>query len=738
MTELPVRAYTDSFSYERGQSMSVHVKAGADVEVSLIRMRSSSSEDTSLDEPVPWDHAGTYAAPDSDTCVGSFLVGEPSATAPATSVTVSMGAFVWSADVASAPVQTLVALDSGVALQLRNGHVAVVAAERGVLACTDAPVVNHAWHFAVASVDRDRVQITVVPIDPVRGIAAATEVPWSGGPIDLTGPITVGAAGARGVVRTDEVVRGIARDHFNGKVEAPFVSTSAVDAARAGTIVRGELKIGDLDLVAAWDLAFRHGEEPWVVAAVAPGQPQGILVNGPARGVTGYRFTGRYLDFSDAPEEFAAAHFHATDLLDAGWHQILEAPLPEHLTSGVYGIVVRNHQGSDTVPIVVVPKAADPRSKVLVVMPTFSYLAYANEALFNGLDTSAMTDQDVTIEAEDEAHVGDSSFGLSMYDTHPDGSGVVFSSARRQIINMRRGYRMWLVDSGRAFSADMYLIEWLTRRDIEFDVITDHEVHSRGPAYLAPYAAVLSGSHPEYTSEEMLDTLTAYRDNGGGLMYLGGNGWYWVTGVLSNAPLVTEIRRGQAGIRCWESLPGEVTLMSTGHPGGLWRHRGRAPQQLAGVGMAAQGWGSSEPYYRSEIADAPDWAWVFDGVDEDPIGSYGEVMGGAAGDELDRADQALGTPYHATVLASSRGHTNFYQRAIEEIAMNLPGHGGGEQDPEVRADIVYFRTPLGGEVFSTGSIAWSGALLHKDTDNGVSRMTENVIRAFIDRRNTTG
>ncbi|MFD6061281.1 N,N-dimethylformamidase beta subunit family domain-containing protein [Rhodococcus wratislaviensis] len=738
MTELPVRAYTDSFSYERGQSVGVHVKAGADVEVSLIRMRNSSSEDTSLDEPVPWDHAGTYSASDSDTCVGSFLVGEPSATAPATSATVSMGAFIWSADVASAPVQTLVALNSGMELQLRDGHVVVVTADRGVLARTDAPVVNHAWHFVVASVDRDRVQITVVPVDPVCGIAAAAEAAWNSGPVDLTGPITVAAAGARGVAPTDEVVRGIARDHFNGKVEAPFVATSAVDAARAGAIVHGDLELGGLDLVAAWDLAFRHGEEPWAAAAVAPGQPQGILVNGPARAVTGYRFTGRHLDFNDAPAEFAAAHFHATDLLDAGWHQALAAPLPDHLSSGVYGIVVRNDQGSDTVPIFVVPKAADPRSKVLVVMPTFSYLAYGNEALFNGLDTSAMTDQVITVGVEDEAHVGDPSFGLSMYDTHADGSGVMFSSARRQIINMRRGYRMWLVDSGRAFSADMYLVEWLTRKGIEFDVITDHEVHSRGPAYLAPYAAVLSGAHPEYTSEEMLDTLTAYRDNGGGLMYLGGNGWYWVTGVLSTAPLAIEIRRGQAGLRCWESLPGEVTLMSTGHPGGIWRHRGRAPQHLAGVGMAAQGWGSSEPYYPSEAAEAPDWAWVFEGIDEDPIGNYGAVMGGAAGDELDRVDQALGTPHHATVLASSRGHSNFYQRAIEEVFMNLPGHGGGEQDPEVHADIVYFRTPQGGEVFSTGSIAWSGALLHKDTDNGVSRMTENVVRAFIARRNTTG
>jgi N,N-dimethylformamidase len=105
-------------------------------------------------------------------------------------------------------------------------------------------------------------------------------------------------------------------------------------------------------------------------------------------------------------------------------------------------------------------------------------------------------------------------------------------------------------------------------------------------------------------------------------------------------------------------------------------------------------------------------------------------MGGAAGDEIDRADVSLGTPADAVVLASSRGHTNFYQRVVEEVVMLFPEQTGGQQDPEVHADIVYFRTPAGGEVFSVGSIAWSGALLSNDCDNGISRITENVLQRF--------
>lgn len=736
MSATPVRAYTDRLSYERGDEIGVHVHAERDVDVRLVRLVSSTSDNTSLDSDITWDAAGTYPATARDACVGSFLVGGPGPSAPTHVERVAIGTFVWSDNFAAAPVQTLVALQDGLALQLLEGRPALVDGT-ATLVAADRPLADHQWHLVVGVVDGASARVEIVAVDQLRGIDLSVAAQVSPQARDLTGVVAVGARAPRDVVSTASATIGRADDPFTGKVERPFVAASAPVTSDLVAVARGGADVLDLHPVAAWDLAFTHGDDPTVARPLADGQPVGRLVNGPARGVTGRTFTGRSLDFTVVPDQYAAAHLHATDLVDAGWDAVMSAALPTDLASGVYGIVVANEDGEDVVPFTVVPKDDDARAKVLVVLPTFTYLAYANEALFNGLDTSAMTDAEVDVAAEDLAHVGDFSYGLSMYDHHPDGSGVMLSAARRQIVNMRRGYRMWIVDAGRAFSSDMYLIEWLARRGIEVDVITDHEIHLRGAEYLRPYAAIVSGSHPEYTSEEMLDALTEYRDGGGGLLYLGGNGWYWVTGVLSDDPLAVEIRRGQAGVRCWESLPGEVTLMSTGLPGGLWRHRGRAPQELAGVGFAAQGWGRSEPYYPSEAASDPAWAWIMDGVDEDPIGAYGSVMGGAAGDEIDRADVALGTPSHAVVLASSRGHSNYYQRVVEEIAMNLPDHGGGEQDPEVHADIVYFRTPGGGEVFSTGSIAWSGSLLHADGQNSVSRMTENVIRAFVARRGGT-
>ena len=50
--------------------------------------------------------------------------------------------------------------------------------------------------------------------------------------------------------------------------------------------------------------------------------------------------------------------------------------------------------------------------------------------------------------------------------------------------------------------------------------------------------------------------------------------------------------------------------------------------------------------------------------------------------------------------------------------------------PLVRSDVVFFETQTGGAVFSTGSIAWCGALLTDGGDNAVARITENVLRRF--------
>lgn len=112
------------------------------------------------------------------------------------------------------------------------------------------------------------------------------------------------------------------------------------------------------------------------------------------------------------------------------------------------------------------------------------------------------------------------------------------------------------------------------------------------------------------------------------------------------------------------------------------------------------------------------------------IGDCGLIGGGAAGLEVDRYDESLGTPENAYLLASSEGHSDNYLHVVEEILATTPAISGTE-DPQVRADMVYFKTLNEGAVFSTSSIAWCGSLATNNYENNVSRITENVLGTFL-------
>src|SRR5690606_29834867 len=126
-----------------------------------------------------------------------------------------------------------------------------------------------------------------------------------------------------------------------------------------------------------------------------------------------------------------------------------------------------------------------------------------------------------------------------------------------------------------------------------------------------------------------------------------------------------EVRRGESGIRLWQSEPGEYHHSTTGEMGGLWRYRGKAPQRLVGVGMSAVGGDRAAPYRREAGSFDPRAAFIFEGIGPDEIiGDFGLHLGGAAGWELDRYDSTLGTPPHALLLASSFGHNDTYQYTV--------------------------------------------------------------------------
>ena len=261
-------------------------------------------------------------------------------------------------------------------------------------------------------------------------------------------------------------------------------------------------------------------------------------------------------------------------------------------------------------------------------------------------------------------------------------------------------------------------------------MLTDEDLHRDGAAALKPYSVVLNASHCEYYSERMMDATEDYLAEGGRLLYLSGNGYYWTVGFRDDEPWIMEVRKLEAGSRAWQARAGEHYLATTGERSGLWRHRNRAPQKLVGVGFTSEGMDNSVPYRR--MPDSYDRAasWMFEGVDGEVFGDFGLGGGGAAGLEVDRYELALGTPPHALILASSEQFTDNYPLVQEEVMFMTPGLGG-TQHPMVRCDMVYFTTPLNGAVFSASSIAWGSALPCQGYNNSVSRVMKNVVDAFL-------
>jgi N,N-dimethylformamidase len=586
-------------------------------------------------------------------------------------------------------------LDAGGVPTLRVGD-----GDRVVSCDAGSPLRNRSWVTLLASYDAvaGRLSLRVEPCDRLSpGLVprpVAREL-W-------VEPLRPGGTGRALLFAAWHEAAGERGGAFDGRLEAPCLRS------------RADAQVFE----ARWDLSA--GIETDRFTDTGPAALHGRLLQCPARGVTGSGWDASTHDWTRAPEQWGAIHFHSDDVADAGWQTDAELRLPDELPSGVYAVRVTSDDGRcERLPLFVRPHARAEHASVLFLVPTANYQAYANHRVFEALGFDALFGGgDLPFQRYLTTHP---ELGPNTYGFHADGSGCAYTSRLRPILNLRTDADGW------AFSMDLALVGFLDQLEIPWDVATDDDLHAEGAALLAPYAAVLTGSHPEYWSTRMLDGLERWQRDGGRLLYLGGNGFYWRVAYSSHFPGVMEVRRVGPSTRAWPVEPGCGYHSFTGELGGLWRNIGRAPNRIAGVGFAAQGPGGS-PYYRTPASRDPRAAWIFDGVEgEQSFGDYGR-LGGAANEEIDRFDPALGSPPHALVLASSRDHGPLMLRVIEEFLITLPPL----PDPDVRADLLFYETPAGGAVFSTGSISWIGSLAHDGYRNDVARITANVVRRFAD------
>jgi len=531
---------------------------------------------------------------------------------------------------------------------------------------------------------------------------------------------------------------------YNGKIDRPRVSNRSLGKDEIDALARG-FKGCEANLrrsvVGAWDFHenITDNISSTYIIDTSPNGLNGHAVNLPNRGMTGYNWTGDDIVYHHIATEYGAIHFHDDDIDDARWEVDFSYTIPKHLKSGVYAARLRiggeeSPETEDYIPFFVRPPAGKTTAAIALIIPTNSYMAYSNDNLATNSVVAQLLAGKVPLMQASDLYLNEHrEYGLSTYSCHSDGHGVSISSRLRPILNMRPKYRHWLSPSLWQLNADLHLTDWLEEKGFNFDVHTDEDLDREGVELLNQYRVVLTGSHPEYSSEKMIDAYEAYQQQGGRWLYLGADGFYWASQYHPDNSNIIEVRKGEAGTRAWTANPGEYNNAFDGKYGGMWRARGRIPSKTCGLTFTAYGFDVSSYYRREPDSLLPECKWMFKGIKEDEIiGDFGLVGGGAAGLELDRYDLEFGTPHQAYLLARSEGHTDLMMQVNEEIHFIVRGYyGGGDENPMIRADMIYYKTPNDGAVFAPGSLAWCGSLSHNNYQNNVSKLMENVIKGFL-------
>ena len=243
--------------------------------------------------------------------------------------------------------------------------------------------------------------------------------------------------------------------------------------------------------------------------------------------------------------------------------------------------------------------------------------------------------------------------------------------------------------------AEWRLLAWLEREGFAYDLYSETQFH-HGEVDLDAYRVLVLGPHPEYWTGAMYDRLKGWtQDQGGRLMYLGGNGLNCEVDLDDDASMV--VHNGQEPERLAAGLESR------------FHARRESEANVLGVVFDDAGIMTAAPY---RTIDSSHWVFGKTGLRNGDLfglnSQHERCPGGASGHETDK------------ISASSP------QRTYLVAQGGNPDKGG--------ADMVVFNTDSEGMVFSTGSINYICSLL---VDDRVSRITHNVLTRFLSQSAVT-
>jgi hypothetical protein len=241
--------------------------------------------------------------------------------------------------------------------------------------------------------------------------------------------------------------------------------------------------------------------------------------------------------------------------------------------------------------------------------------------------------------------------------------------------------------------AEWRLVGWLERQGFAYDLYAEPQLDD-GTLDLAAYRVLILAVHPEYWTRRMYERVKRWVfEEGGRLMYLGGNGLNCEVELTADGAMV-----------CHNGAITDLWPRGMGGKDSRFAMRHESEANLLGVVFTPAGAMTGAPY---RVIRSTHWAFAGTGLRAgDTFGEkclHERCPGGASGHETDKVSAA--SPRNVNVLAKG---TN-------------PDDGG--------AEMVIFDTASGGAVFSVGSINYVASM---PVDEHVSRITDNVLRRFLE------
>ena len=246
----------------------------------------------------------------------------------------------------------------------------------------------------------------------------------------------------------------------------------------------------------------------------------------------------------------------------------------------------------------------------------------------------------------------------NFYDADGDGWGDTWYAGRSDLrVALDRPY----VNRGvppKVNSYEVPFLIWMARSKLTADVLSEEELEqvAAGSDLAALYDLIVFPGHTEYVTTHEYDLIEQYRDAGGNLIFLSANNFF--RRVVERNRVLTRLAP--------------------------WRDLGRPEAALLGVQYRANDEGQSQaPFVVRDTAATP---WLWQGLGLASGTTFGQVVGG------------FGVEIDATTRDSPPGTV---------VLAEIPDLLG----PGLTAQMTYYSTPAGAQVFSAGALDFVGSAL---------------------------